>query len=494
MGLQPQVLFYEVRYPMRHTIKELAAAWKSSLPRRRINAFLRSPAYVLALCALTAVSYLFSLDIYLFSLFILIGVYTCLSGEDLLPIAPMVILGYIASSPSNNPGSAGNTGSVFLPENGGYYLLAIAGLFVLCLLIRLITDPVIGGKHFLKAKRPLLPGMLLLGGAYLLSGIGMSGYTGLAGRNLLFAFLQLAAVALMYVLFSGGVLWEKTPKDYLAWIGLGAGFVVAIELMENYLSGRIFMPGTDTIDRELIYTGWGMHNNIGGVMAMMLPFPFYLAFTKKRSWIYSVLASCLMLFVVLSCSRTSMLVAAAAFLGGVVLLLHKQEHRGKNLFAFGGTVLAAVVLAAVFMDKLQDIFDLFFEELLIMSQRDNLVYYGIKQFLQNPVFGGSFFPQGEYVPWDWADSAAFSAFFPPRWHNTLVQIAASCGIVGLAAYGFHRAQTVKAFWKRRTVENRFIAMSLLVLIACSLMDCHFFNIGPVLFYSMSLSFAENLPE
>lgn len=486
---------------MRHTIGDFAAAWTAPLLRCRqterigkINSFMRTPGYVLVLCALTALSYLFSLDIYLYSLFILIAIYVCFLGEDLLPIAPLVILCYIAPSPANNPGSASNTGSIFLPENGGVYLIVIATLFVACLILRLLTDPVIGGKSFVKAERPLMLSIILLGVTYLTSGLGMPQYPELAAQNLLFAFLQFAAIFVMYYLFSGAVKWEQTPKDYLAWIGMGAGFVVAVELMENYFSGRIFMAGTDTIDRELIYTGWGMHNNMGGVMAMMLPFPFYLACTKRRGWIYNILGSALMLSVVMSCSRTSIIVAVVAFAVGMALLLHKEEQRKQNLIAYAATALATAVLGAIFWDKLVDIFDLFFEELLVMSQRDNLVRYGLKQFLSHPVFGGSFFPQGEYVPWDWSTSASFSAFFPPRWHNTLVQIAASCGVLGLCAYFFHRVQTVRVFLKHRTTENRFIGLSLLILIACSLMDCHFFNIGPVLFYSMALAFAEKLPH
>ena len=33
--------------------------------------------------------------------------------------------------------------------------------------------------------------------------------------------------------------------------------------------------------------------------------------------------------------------------------------------------------------------------------------------------------------------------------------------------------------------------SVLALVVCSLFDCHFFNIGPTIFYAMALAFAEN---
>ena len=44
------------------------------------------------------------------------------------------------------------------------------------------------------------------------------------------------------------------------------------------------------------------------------------------------------------------------------------------------------------------------------------------------------------------------------------------------------------------MEKSFIGLSILVLLLTSLLDCHFFNIGPVLFYSMALAFAEKINE
>jgi O-antigen ligase len=93
--------------------------------------------------------------------------------------------------------------------------------------------------------------------------------------------------------------------------------------------------------------------------------------------------------------------------------------------------------------------------------------------------------------WIWADLDSFVNVFPGRWHNTVVQLLASCGIVGLAAYLFHRVQTVRLFLQNRTVENVYIAISILALLGMSLLDCHFFNIGPAMIYSCMLAFAEN---
>lgn len=523
----------------------------------KLNDFMRTPWYVALLSLLTLVCNLMGWELVLYTGFIVIGCYLALCGRDLLPLAPIVILSYISPSPSNNPGSSKNSGSIFLPENGGIYLLVLVSIFAVCLIVRLCTDKTLGRGNFVTKKRSLLSGLLLLAGAYLLSGLGMEPYGSaswkfllwggvvllavfllqglgklifrkaslvqslpgkaawafgltlllaayavvgavsgkfgdLPSRNLLFALIQALSVVAMYYLFSGMVNWQLAPKDYLAWVGMCAGFVVMPQLLENYLSGRIFMEGTGTIDRELIYAGWGMHNNIGGMMAFMLPFPFYLACTRRRGWVFNLLGTVLLLGVLLSCSRGSIMVGLAIYAVCILLVLRNKAQRKSNLLVCGIALSAVVVAGVIYFQELMEIFALFIEEIFIMSERDNLVGYGWKQFRSHPIFGGSFFPQGEYVPWDWSTSEAFSSFFPPRWHNTIIQILASCGIVGMVCYLFHRFQTIRLMLVERSVEKTFIGLFMASLLLCSLMDCHFFNVGPVLFYSMALAFGENI--
>lgn len=463
---------------------------RNSGPVRAINDYMRSPWYVVLIAAMTALSSVMELELLLYSVFIMTGIFICLFGLDLLPLMPIVICCYIAPSAGNNPGR--NEDSIFYLENGGAYLIVLAVLFASCLLYRLISDPEIGGKRFLTTKRSLTFGMLVLGVGYMLSGIGIEEYSTYFSRNLLFAFIQFAAIFVMYFLFTGAVKWEHVPRDYMAWIGTCVGFAVLVQLLENYLSGRIFIGSGLTIDREMISTGWGMHNNIGGLMAMMLPFPFYLARDRKHGWIYNLLGSVLLVGVVVSCSRTSMVVAVLIYIICALVLLRNPESRRMNLRVYLVAALAVLAMIIVFWNQLADIFNLFIDELFIISSRDKLFVYGSQQFMEYPIFGGSFYPQGDYIPWDWSELESFTSFFPPRWHNTIIQIAASCGFVGLAAYLIHRLQTVVLFVNKPSVEKLFIGMFVGALLLASMLDCHFFNIGPVLLYSMALAFAEKI--
>lgn len=455
----------------------------------RFNTFLRTPWYILIAATLTAISSLFQLDLPFYTVFLCFGIYVSLFGEDFLPIVPLVILGYVSPSRENNPGRYPD--SIFYPQNGGIFLIILGVLLVASIIFRLVTDRQLGGKKFLTQKRKLTGSMVLLGVAYLLSGIGLEQYTQLMAKNLIFGALQFAAVFGMYFFFTGAVRWDRVPKGYLAWSGLAVGFVVLVQLLENYFSGRIF--DGSSMDRELIATGWGMHNNIGCMMAIMMPFGFYLASVSKRGWCFNLMGTALLLGTMLSCSRTSMAMAALGYVACAVLLLKNKDSRRSNLWVYSATVAVVALAGVIFFGKLWSVFERFLSQMGNVSQRDNLIYYGLQQFLAEPIFGGSFYPQGQYVPWDWSNLDSFSSFFPPRWHSTIVQILASCGIVGIGAYLFHRVKTVQLFWKHRSRENTYIGVSLCILLLAGLLDCHFFNIGPVLFYSMALAFAERMP-
>jgi hypothetical protein len=165
------------------------------------------------------------------------------------------------------------------------------------------------------------------------------------------------------------------------------------------------------MDRELIATGWGMHNNIGCMMAIMMPFGFYLASVHKKGWLFHLMGSGLLLGTMLSCSRTSMFVAMLAYLLCAVLLLRNPQSRRTNLWVYIGSVAAAAVVAILLADKIWSVFERFISQMGNISQRDNLIHYGIRQFLEEPLFGGSFYPQGKYVPWDWSNLDSFSSFF-----------------------------------------------------------------------------------
>ncbi len=447
-----------------------------------LDRFLASPAYIWVLAALALAANIWGLELPVYTLFVLFGIYISLWGQDYLGLMPIVVFCYIAPSHANNPGR--NEASVFFPENGGWYLIFLFAAFFLSVVYRLLRDR--SAKAFCLEKRRLLPGMLLLGAAYLLSGIGYENYADLALKNLTFAALQFVGVFACYWFFTAAVRWDQAHRDYFCHVGLAVGTVIALQVLSIFLSGRAVENGIIIWDN--ITTGWGINNNMGGMLAIMLPFPFY--FACKGKWGFQIWAAAFYGVICLTCSRSAILFGALCYAICLVYTIFTGPHRW--LFSI---VYALVILTVLYLlkDFLIALFQNFFDRGLRPSNRDNVYLEGLKQYLKYPVFGGSFYPI-DFVVGQYSTLESFSGFFPPRWHNTVVQLGASCGTVGLVAYAIHRVQTVKVALQNRSREILFVGMSVLTLLAVSLLDCHFFNIGPTLFYSMALAVMEKLPK
>ena len=447
--------------------------------RERINGFLANPVYIMLIMLLTAISFAFGGELVLYTVFTAFIIYICVFGNDLLPIMPILVCAYVAPSIANNPGQC--EASVFFGSSG-VYILCLAGLIFAALAYRVIRDR----KQFLTQKRKLLSGMLVLTAAYLLSGIGSAGYSHLAGKNILFALLQGLSILLPYWLLTGGVDWKNTRRDYLAWVGFGTGCLLLWEILWIYCKDNIIVDGI--IDRTRIYTGWGMYNNMGCLLAMMIPFAFALASKYRKGWIGTVAGSSFLMGVFLTCSRTSIVVAVVCYIICVCLMLFYATNRKGNAVALliVGSILILSLL--LFHNRIIRLFSQVLDDISEFDSRIYIYVRGWEQFIQNPVFGISFYP-AEGLAWGWS-TTQFAAFFPDRWHNTVIQLLASTGVVGFGAYLFHRYQTLRMVLKSNTRAQLLMACSVLVLLLCSMLDCHFFNIGPTLFYSMILAFGE----
>ena len=445
----------------------------------KVDTFLASPYYIALTAILTGIAHAFHLELLLYTLFTAMAIYVCLSGADFSCLTPLVIFSYLAPSAANNPGRYDT--SIF--SVSGPYILVLAGLIVLAFCCRLIRDR----RTFFHKKRTMTGGIVILLCAYLLSGIGSSGYEALAGKNLLFAALQGLCILLPYWIFSGTVR-PGLRKDYFAWVGFCTGGLLLWQILLIYCSAGVIINGV--IDRNRIFSGWGMYNNIGGILAMMIPFAFYLASKYRKGWIGTVAGSSFLIGVILTCSRSAILCGSVIYIFCTILMLIYAHNRKANTIALLSVFGVVLVTVIVFHKPLLQLYSSLLQQGMDPSSRDVIYKNGLRVFWQNPVFGISFYPP-DNMSWSWSTVESFSSFFPARWHNTLIQLLAGCGIVGLCAYAFHRIQTLRFFLRNRCKEVVFIGCSVLVLLLTSMLDCHLFNIGPAMFYAMALAFMEN---
>ena len=423
----------------------------------------------------------FALELWIYPLMGLYGVWLCLFGEDMLSLGPAVAFVYISPSLANN--MVKNPDSVFYPQNGLWLFIGIMVLFVTLFLLRLFLTG--GFKKFIFAPRKLLLGYLLLGAALLLGGVGYEEYTPM---NLLYVFLFFGAMFILYLLIPPMVNWKKMPKDYFAWTGMLLALTVAAELVVVYFTNGV-IDAEGAIDRSKILTGWGQHNTLGVLIAAGMPGAFYLATKKKYGFVFSAIGTLLYVAVVATNSRGSILFGGVVYLACVVMMLIEKKNRLGNGLVFLSVLIAVGVLLIVFRDHLENLFSVLLELELDPLGRDELFRDGLDKFLRSPLFGSGFFS----IEWGrYGDSEM--TFLPYFWHNTFIQWLGACGILGLAAYLFHRWQTVLLLLRKPSREKNFIAACVGAILLTSLLDCHLFNIGVTFVYSVFLLFAEKSEE
>lgn len=461
---------------------------------KKINAFLYSNWFIFAVAVLTIIGHFFAIELVIYGIFTCAALFIAVFGRDYLPYVPMIVACFTMPNAKNNPGRM--EGSIFYMKNGGVAIVVMAVLLVIALLFRLSMDKEIGFKALFTTKRSLTFGVIALLGAYVLSGIGSKNFSTFAIKNILFGLLELVAMFVPYFLLTTMVKWDKVDKRYFAYTGIAMGLIVGIETLYCYATNGVVTNGE--IDRLKIYAGWGINNNMGALIAMAIPFAFYFIHKGEKIILNSLLAVLFCFFAVMTCSRGAILASAGVYFVCSLFVFIKSKSKTARYTTFGcvmGLLLALWLIGGTKYDALAAAFKIG----LSSNGRFKLYKLGLKVFTENPIFGSTFYAMNEYAVgensfWMWSELTSFTGFMPARWHNTVVQLLASCGIVGLLAYGYHRIQTFKLFFKNVTAENVFIGFSVFVLLGLSLLDCHLFNLGPTLIYSCSLAFIEGFTK
>lgn len=457
---------------------------------RFLRAFFRSAYYPFLVAALMAISEIFALELPVYYIYLLLGILCAFFCEDTLGLLPIVCCGYMTFSAQNNPGRFPKTTAFADPQ----VMLALAVVLLIggiVLLGRLVQKILLGRRGMPR----LTFGFLALGAAYMLAG-AFSGYYAI--DTVFYGVVQIFALAFFYFYFFFTVDWEKADKRYIFFILTAIAAGLFAEIVGMYVQSGILTA--EYPHRSMLFTGWGIYNNVGGMMAMCMPAPFYFTLkAKKNGWLFTLLACVFMLGVILTQSRSAILCGGAVFAVAAVIVLVKTRGKDRIISASLFGVFAAALIVAVIL--LRSNISSLFTSLFSMDMSDNgrfEIYENcFKTFREFPFFGKGFYHTPGVVMTNdgvmhvvYPDTASDLGFLPARAHNTIMQLLASGGIVALIAYLFHRVQTLFLFFRRPTTEKTVIFLCIAALLLASLLDCHFFNFGPGLLYGCLLIFAE----
>lgn len=436
----------------------------------KITAFQRSPLYVFAMAAVALVTHVFGLEYFGFWMFAVVAVFTLVVSEDTMPFIPCLIYLFFSISRINGAPADNDFGMISsLP-------FIINGVVLVLLGLSGFVFHIIYYKNYRDFTKPtmLTSGLVALSLGLVSNGIFSNSFeiTDMA-IGLSFALLYYV----VYLLIFHTLKWDKAlSMRYFAFIMFGLGMLIAAEMGVLYLTdGEL----STTFAKNLVVLGWAKNNSVAFVLLMPIVFAFYLAYTEKLSIVYYLGALSMLVAVVFTFSRASLVVALPIFVAGTIFLCLYARNKLPVWIAAGLLLVFATVLVGAYRDRLIIMLNFYLEAGIGDSGRFLIWKEGLKCFLSAPIFGVGFM-------YRFGDMGSFYWF-----HNTVIHFIATGGLVGIGTYVFHRVQTAIMFIKKPTVARSFAGIALVALLANSMLDVAMSIQYMLVIYSVMLAFCEH---
>ena len=438
--------------------------------KEKASSFLNSYYYPILICVCMLISHTLSIEIFGIAVLVATASLGFLFCKDLkFLLSPLFMFILMFSQPSVESG-------VFYETP---YLVAIV-CFAVYLIALFIAHFVVNRSHlsvkgFIKSK--LFWGYIALCGAYLLN--GALNFDEYVFGNIVFALIQIVSLGFIFFIFHINLDVDKNTLKYLFYVLYLTSVLVTLQVFLSFVTGQVEFQNGEIVKESLLF-GWGMWNNAGGLLAFLLPVHFYFASScKKYGFAFYISGIISYLAIVLSLSRSSLLVSTFMIVACAIISCFLGENKKTNRIITLSIAIIGILGVIVLWDKISNILGDYLSRGFSDNGRFEIYRKGLANFADNPIFGGGFHSVK-------AQEHTFVKFLPDRYHNTFIQMMGACGIVGLVAYLFHRAQTVLMFWKKKAFSTLFLGICIASLLLTSMLDNHFFNIYPTFIYSVIL--------
>ena len=441
----------------------------------------KSPLYILLIAVMAAVAEIFSIEIIAFYVFFAFGVIVpSLFGKDMTGlIAPLIMMPICISLKTGI-----DEPTIIMGKNILHFFI-IFPLGIILLVARFVFD-LITNPERRHIKPRMLIGIIILSVAYLCGGL-VSPFASF--ESTFFGLREVAAITIAYFYFLYTIDWTRFKKDYFAWVFLFYGLVIAAEIFV------FWFRDAGLYENVFVKFGWGISNDAACHLAMCVGPIGYLVIKKKQwfSWMFVLAILVVLTACIFTDSRGGTIAIAVVSLITLIIIEIKAKVWAKIISALLGIAYAVAFALSFYVLKIEwlvthfDKLSRFWSDLFafgdvnhFLSGRITIWQYGIDQFFDHPLFG---------VGWlQCADEFGF--VWPARYHDTLVQVLASTGIIGFIGYFVYRVQSSVLSLKNPTIEKVMLFMIGLGLFTAGLVDNHFFNVWPVVTYSVVLAMIE----
>ena len=374
------------------------------------------------------------------------------------------------------------------PTYSDYYfqtpVLVSFAILILVLLTALVLHYVIwGGFTAMFRKKTRLTWFILpLTVALLCNGLFAEGY---APINITYSIALVFVWIFLYLVFRFGLSPGEETVRYFTVSCQWTAILLILELFYVYITRDVLVDGIIVEGR--IFLGWGINNNYGAAMTILLPALFYLTYTRKNGWVQFLLIVAAFAAIVLSMCRAALLVGAVIFLAGFITGCFYGTNRNLFRLLLGVSLATGAVTLIALRTQIIETFSFLFNLGFSDEGRFTLWRGGIDIFRRYPIFGGGFNAVAYYGLFNsWAGSA-----MPGMLHNTVIELFCVSGAFGGISYLAYRVRTIQlALW--RTNGRRFcLGLMVAAIVGVGMLDNPMFNFYPTFFTTVALVLIEH---
>lgn len=455
-------------------MNEALYKFKNSEAIKFIQKLLSSKYFPFASAALTLLCYYLGWDIVLFYYISITGILILLLLDDITPIISLFLFMSVSVSLINTPSSSMGTSDYYHRPEIYIQIFIIIGLFISAAIYRLVITVI--AKKF--KPSPIFYGLCAFAATLFINGFFSDDYN---PKNMLYGLIMAACFLVIFSVLKDNISIKTESYEKIAYGFFALSILLVIELIVAYATTEgLFVDGI--INRYKLIFGWGVYNTFGVLLVMCIPSVIFLSGKTTFGFVYTLYSFVLFVAVFFSCSRQAMIGSIIIYPFCLIALFIKGKNRITNACILSAAAVAAIILISIFHEFVFKFFKEIFDNIVVDGElngsgRMKIWREALENFKEFPIFG-----KGFYVIFSYNTQSGLG-FIPHMCHNTLLQLLSSCGLVGIAAYLTHRAQTVISFMKNVTVERAFIAATIGAMLIISLFDNHIFNIFPTIIYS-----------
>lgn len=424
----------------------------------RVRELMITGRYMMLLFTVTAVFAIFEWNVLgVLVLACIVGVTLVICDDLLATFMPFMLVCLVASK-------CYNSYSIFIQ----YVPLGI--VLIVCLILHFVLY-----RKKLSFKGSLTGSMLFVSIAVTLGGIGfISKEEYFSGVSLFNIFALGFGMVLLYGIFYTHLTVRKSYSliEKVTLIMVISGCFASLVTIAFYMVNINEVLET----RSLLYMQW--RNNYSTFLMLCIPF----AFLRGNKQPYSIVLGFVFYFcILLTGSRGGLVFGAVEMLMCCALfILYDRRRRLTYITICVCIVFALLIFSSEFISFFGSTIDRLLSAIngVLIGEQQEVRYYqymrGIGDFLEHPIFGTGIGYMGN------RDVYAGADFSIAWYHCSPIQIAASFGIVGIAAYSYQFIRRMILLWKKPTMFNMTVFLSYVSLELMSLVNPGIFSPIPYL--------------